>query len=107
MGTVTTAKNKFGATPLHLACQFKHIIMVKVNIFRVHALFMRFRNLLSIILQTLIASGVPLEDRDDFGDMPIHYAAKSGGFSIIVTLVEAGVQPCVAGTYTLLEHCIL
>ena len=30
LGSVTTAKNKVGATPLHLACQFKHIIMVKV-----------------------------------------------------------------------------
>ena len=62
---------------------------------------------MAIHRQTLIASGVPLEDRDDFGDMPIHYAAKSGGFSIIVTLVEAGVQPCVTGTFTMLEHGIL
>ena len=50
--------------------------------------------------QTLIESGVvPLEDRDDFGDMPIHYAAKSGGFSIIITLIETGVQPSLTGTY--------
>ena len=54
---------------------------------------------LVIHLQTLIESGVPTEDRDDFGDMPIHYAAKSGGFSIITTLVEMGVQPCVAGMF--------
>ena len=53
----------------------------------------------------MIASGVPLEDRDDFGDMPIHYAAKSGGFSIIVTLVEAGVQPCVTGAPYLEKQC--
>ena len=58
---------------------------------------------LVINLQTLIESGVPGEDRDDFGDMPIHYAAKSGGFNIIVTLVEMGVQPCVAGMLSLLK----
>ena len=55
-------------------------------------------------LQTLIESGVPLEDRDDFGDMPIHYAAKSGGFSIITTLVEMGVQPGVAGMHCMVEN---
>ena len=54
-------------------------------------------------LQNLIESGVSLEDRDDFGDMPIHYAAKSGGFSIIITLIETGVQPRVAGTFCWLE----
>ena len=31
LGTVTTARNKVGATPLHLACQFKHLNMVKVK----------------------------------------------------------------------------
>ena len=30
LGAVTTSKNRVGATPLHLACQFKHLHMVKV-----------------------------------------------------------------------------
>ena len=52
LGSVTTAKNKVGATPLHLACQFKHINMVKVNIFRVPCFVDEIQEL-AVILQTL------------------------------------------------------
>ena len=62
-------------TPLHLACQFK-----RVN-----------------ILRQFIALKVPLDETDDNGDQAIHFAAKSGCLEAIDMLTENGIYKCVPG----------
>lgn len=47
--------------------------------------------------QELLDSGVPADDRDDFGDLPQHYAAKSGCYDVIKMLLAKGCVPCTTG----------
>ena len=72
---VLTARNSTGTTPLQMACRFGRVAMVRA----------------------LVEAGVPLDDKDDYGDEAIHYAAKTGCKDAIQMLVDRGINMCTPG----------
>jgi len=61
-------RNKFGNTPLMLACQRSNVRAV----------------------QLLVSAGAPLDDSDKFGSGTLHYACRAGSLPIVRVLMTAG-----------------
>ena len=49
----------------------------------------------------LIAKGAPLMEKDNGGDVPMHWAAKRGDMSIMCTMKSAGACPKFQGKWNI------
>ena len=103
--------NNFGSTPLHLACEYGYLPIVKVrpvytiknalNMITSNYAFSYFPQHCYILSlnQMLIEKKAPLFERDSEGDGPMHWAAKRGDMEIMCTMKSAGACPKFPGLF--------